>query len=285
MQDFGILLFTLLGMTSVGLWWQAALRLRSRQALIPYRERSKTGWNPFAFLVAMLWISYLAVGLFVPKPNAEMPAPDIRTVQAAAISSAMVFAVVMAVLSHTKQYDLTDFGISLRPIRDQLAYGTLGFLTSVFPVVLMLLATHPLRTDQTQHSFFKVLGETPTFSTVAWIAVTVIVLAPAAEELIFRVAIQGSLVRWMSPNRAILVVALLFSSVHGWPDMLALFPLALILGYVYHQRHSFLAVVVLHALFNAMNLFNALLLQSDETVPSVTGLLNLLTNESVFPRM
>ena len=114
---------------------------------------------------------------------------------------------------------------------------------------------------------------------------TVIVLAPAAEELIYRVAIQGSLVRWMSPNRAMLVVALLFSSVHGWPDMLALFPLALILGYVYHQRHSFLAVVVLHALFNAMNLFNALLLQSDETVPSVTGLLNLLTNESVFPRM
>ena len=37
------------------------------------------------------------------------------------------------------------------------------------------------------------------------------------------------------------------------------FPLALVLGYVFHRRHSFLAVVVLHAIFNAMNLIIALL--------------------------
>jgi membrane protease YdiL (CAAX protease family) len=32
--------------------------------------------------------------------------------------------------------------------------------------------------------------------------------------------------------------------------MLPLLPLALVLGYVYDRRHSYLAVVVLHALFN-----------------------------------
>jgi membrane protease YdiL (CAAX protease family) len=47
---------------------------------------------------------------------------------------------------------------------------------------------------------------------------------------------------------------MIFSVVHGVPDCFPLFPLALILGFVYHRTRSFLAVVVLHALFNATNL-------------------------------
>jgi len=40
---------------------------------------------------------------------------------------------------------------------------------------------------------------------------------------------------------------------------LPLVPLALILGYVYYRRHSYLSVVLLHALFNGANLWLALI--------------------------
>jgi membrane protease YdiL (CAAX protease family) len=38
----------------------------------------------------------------------------------------------------------------------------------------------------------------------------------------------------------------------------ALVPLALVLGYVYYRSNSYLAAVIVHALFNALNVFISL---------------------------
>jgi len=53
------------------------------------------------------------------------------------------------------------------------------------------------------------------------------------------------------------VSSLLFALAHlGWgPDPVALFLLALILGYVYQRTHRILPSMVIHALFNGMTLF------------------------------
>jgi len=80
------------------------------------------------------------------------------------------------------------------------------------------------------------------------------VLAPLKEELLFRVILQG----WFADRvgkPAIILSALVFAVIHGYPGGLLLVPLALILGTLYEYRRSYLEVVAVHATFNAVNLF------------------------------
>jgi membrane protease YdiL (CAAX protease family) len=80
--------------------------------------------------------------------------------------------------------------------------------------------------------------------------------------LLYRVVIQGWLESRITPRAAIIFVSILFAAIHsesGRPDALPILPLALILGYVYHRRHSLLAAFTLHATFNAANLALALM--------------------------
>ena len=86
-------------------------------------------------------------------------------------------------------------------------------------------------------------------------AVLATILAPLTEELMYRVTLQEGLEKFAPGNASIWLTALLFAGVHsvnGRPDALPLFPLALILGYVYRQTHSYVAVFTLHALFNGL---------------------------------
>ena len=257
MQQLGILLFSLFGATGFFVWWRALLKLRSKQPLLEYRERTVVGENRFAFFAATVWIVLLLASRFI-GPETETP-PNI---QAQVIASLTVLSFLLMLLALTKGQTLADFGIHFDQLRQQVADGVIGFFASVVPVMLVLLATSGLRKKETQHSFLKLLESDPGWETILWIGLAAVVVAPAIEELLFRVILQGTLTQRMKPTAAIGIVAVIFSCVHDWPDLLPLFPLAIILGYVYHQRHSYLAVVVLHALFNAMNLLNALLLQS-----------------------
>lgn len=81
-----------------------------------------------------------------------------------------------------------------------------------------------------------------------------IIVAPLAEELQFRVVLLGGLLQ--SPARwlALPVSSVTFSLLHGLPDGLALLPLAFALGYAFERRQSYLTVVLVHFLFNCLNL-------------------------------
>jgi membrane protease YdiL (CAAX protease family) len=105
----------------------------------------------------------------------------------------------------------------------------------------------------------KILDSDSGHEILAWIALSVVIVAPLAEELLYRVLLQGWTQAHITPWKAIVFSATIFSLAHQEHDWLPLFPLALILGYVYHRTHSYLAVVVLHALFNATNLTLAVL--------------------------
>jgi hypothetical protein len=63
----------------------------------------------------------------------------------------------------------------------------------------------------------------------------------------------------MPARVAIPFVAIVFAAVHGPVDGIALLPLALILGYSFDRRQSYLTVVVIHGLFNATMLALAML--------------------------
>ena len=124
---------------------------------------------------------------------------------------------------------------------------------------LSILVTLPVRMHEQQHSLLQLLGESNDVMTIVMIGVAAALSAPLAEEMLFRVVLQGWLTTVFPPRLAVAVVAVIFCLIHGWRDGLALLPLAVILGYVYHQRQSYLSVVVIHALFNATMLVLQLL--------------------------
>jgi membrane protease YdiL (CAAX protease family) len=147
-----------------------------------------------------------------------------------------------------------ECGIALEHVPRQLLDGCAGFLAAVAPVMVVILVTWSFRSEKTQHGFLQLLRAEPTASNVLLIAAAAVVLAPLAEELLFRVFVQGWMQPHLPPALAILISSTLFCIAHSFPDSLPLFPLAVILGTIYYRRNSYLAVVVTHALFNAANL-------------------------------
>jgi membrane protease YdiL (CAAX protease family) len=82
-----------------------------------------------------------------------------------------------------------------------------------------------------------------------------IVLAPVAEEFIFRGVLFTFLKQRGFPKSAWLGVSLLFALVHGDVAIVVpLFTLALVLTFLYETTGSLLASFFTHALFNAANL-------------------------------
>ncbi|MCA9013817.1 MAG: CPBP family intramembrane metalloprotease, partial [Planctomycetaceae bacterium] len=133
-----------------------------------------------------------------------------------------------------------------------------AFLLALLPVMALLLLTYPFRTEETLHPFFQLLKEHPHFSTISWIFISAVLVAPLFEELIYRVIFQSWLEDILPPFVAILISSLVFSIVHGFPDCIPLFPLAFVLGTLFYYRRSYAANVITHALFNGINLALAL---------------------------
>ena len=147
----------------------------------------------------------------------------------------------------------------VRRIQRDCKTGVMGFVLAVLPVAIALVVSQSFRSKQTQHSMLKLLANHPGSATVVCVVLAAVVLAPLVEELVFRVLLQGWLQTLLRPPVAIGIVAVGFSAVHGWPDMLPLIPLACVLGVMFYFTRSYLAVVVTHALFNLTNVVLAVL--------------------------
>jgi membrane protease YdiL (CAAX protease family) len=88
-----------------------------------------------------------------------------------------------------------------------------------------------------------------------YLAVFAVILAPVAEEFIFRGVLFTSVKQLGFPKLAWIGVSLLFALIHGDAAIfIPLFVLSLVLTLLYEMTDSLLAPMVTHALFNAANL-------------------------------
>ena len=170
--------------------------------------------------------------------------------------------VLFIILTLSNQKSLAKLGFHLNEKSSQLRDGSVGFLLALIPVMILLFITNSFRTEEVMHPLFILLKASPHFSTVLWIFISAVFVAPLVEELIYRVILQGWLEEVLPPFAAILCSSLVFSIIHGFPDCIPLFPLAFILGTLFHYRRSYASIVITHALFNGMMLALALVNQS-----------------------
>jgi len=140
------------------------------------------------------------------------------------------------------------------------ARGVLGYL-AVLPVCVglnlaMVFLFSVLEIQPEYHPVLKHLGEL----SLGWrlvAIVSVVVFAPLAEEVFFRGLLQSLLRRWLrSPWAAVLIASACFAAVHpNQPQaMPSLFALAVALGYNYERTGRLWAPILIHAIFNAVNL-------------------------------
>ena len=101
----------------------------------------------------------------------------------------------------------------------------------------------------------KLLLQAPVWPTGIYLGVFAVVLAPVAEEFIFRGVLFPFVKQLGWPKLAWIGVSLLFAVIHGAPDVfIPLFVLALGLTWLYEKTGNMLASIVAHSLFNTANL-------------------------------
>ena len=247
-------LLALLFAGSAFVWGQLFKRKAVEKTFLTLSEEPRARWNSIPeLLVIVLTVFMLSLSLmlrFLKTSSEEQPPVSLNSlVQHIFFNMSLSLILAFALVSNERPW--SGIGMRFDHFREQLRLGVYGFFAAVIPMTISMFATLPFRGAENQHSLLKQLMESPDVATVSIIAVTAVIAAPLFEELLYRVILQGWLSTIFPASVAIPLVAALFASVHGWRDGLALFPLALILGYVFHRQHSYLSVVVIHALFNA----------------------------------
>ena len=253
-----------LGTASLAVLGVAASRIASGQPVLATRGQRPETLNGISSSIACAWVA-MAVYSAVTTSSAEVSVPSVSGIISSVVLNALLFGILFLPLVISDGRVLRDFGFSRDNWQGQLGDGVLGFLASLAPVGLIFGLTVPFRTQENGHALLRLMESDQSIETVFWICVSAAVVAPIVEELIYRVVIQTWLEQHLPPRVALVVAAAVFSAVHRFPDALPLFPLAIVLGYLYQQRRSYLSIVVVHALFNATNLAVLLLSLADHS--------------------
>jgi membrane protease YdiL (CAAX protease family) len=242
-------------------WGQGIQRLLQGQRMIPYWYHSIRAVHipRGAVIFALLWLALIAVQS--RQGSDQTPElPSLERVRAVLLDTVITGMILIPALLASlfwrirSRADLARIGLRQDHLDQQFRDGAWGLLIAALPVALLLMMTASLRTEETQHPYLRLLQATASPTDLLMIVLAAVVVAPLLEELLFRVILQSWLSEWFSPGAAIVLSSLLFGAVHGFPDCIPIFGLALVLGTIYQRRSSYLAVVVLHALFNAYNL-------------------------------
>lgn len=265
---FGIFT-TLLAASCLAFWVQIGRRWSQGKPGIPSRfrdARTHIGWTPVVLF--FLWLAFQISDRMVTDIS-DYSAERVATGSLIVLGLSAVLLAVMGgalVLSSRSWLDLVKLGFRCDGLPGQFRDGGLGFIAQFLPVLAVMFAMTPLRTEETTHVMLRALQELGVSWEAVPIVATAVVAAPLFEELMFRVVLQGWLRSFLPAGWSIGLASLIFALVHGWADAPAIFVLALIMGTLYERRRSYVAVVTMHALFNAFNV-TAALIALPEAVP------------------
>jgi membrane protease YdiL (CAAX protease family) len=197
-----LLLFAaLMGMLTASIW--ALGRLLARQPIFPVLQKApqRVPWGVGSvLLVILLWI-VVNIGVSVTymtwsgaRVAKRIPSLAEQMAGVSLINSALLI-IIPGTLRLTTGAALTDLGLRRQELAKQLWAGTLGFLILTPPVyVIYALAAriwHP-----SQHPLQRMVLDHPTAGIACLAVLSAVLLAPAAEELVFRGIIQSWLTQW-----------------------------------------------------------------------------------------
>lgn len=213
-------------------------------------------WVFFGFFVSELVVSGLVWLLVMLDFPVRLVNQSVLSTVLAAVVYLMTLGIVVLVpvLARKRLISATDIGINRWPSWGDIFITPAGFVVYlIISSVLILLATHVLpwfNPNQPQNTGFEHLALNYEYI-LAFI--TLVVVAPFAEEVLFRGYLFGKLRQYVPIWAAILVTSLLFGAVHGaWDVAIDTFALSIVLCYLRETTGSIWASVLLHMAKNGL---------------------------------
>ncbi|HOF17984.1 MAG TPA: CPBP family intramembrane metalloprotease [Phycisphaerae bacterium] len=244
------------GLCAMGVWIIRRLVRPEKLSLADTPGRGNT-LTPAHVLVL------LAMKVLADSLAASLPDPRF---QAIALAGGQVFWVALALLvaRQTFRFGLRrGMGFSARHWPYDTGRGIFGYFASL-PAVIALAAAgswllyqyDPALLEEKTHRLIRLLGQLHG----PWKAVLFVgaaVLAPLAEEVFFRGILQSMMRRYTrSPWAAVAIASVVFGLLHmDTPQYIpALIVLGIVLGYNYERSGRLLGPIVLHVMFNGVQL-------------------------------
>ncbi|MGC3959252.1 MAG: CPBP family intramembrane metalloprotease [Verrucomicrobiota bacterium] len=152
---------------------------------------------------------------------------------------------------------LTGFGLQTRPIK-AVSLGVLAcivFLPAGWGLqIVSIQVMHFLGIEASVQPTLLAMRNSGSTAQLAALGVVVILLAPLAEELLFRGILYPSLKRTGYPQIALWATSSLFALIHfNLAAFLPLLLLALTLTWLYEETDNLVAPITAHVVFNAIN--------------------------------
>jgi len=156
------------------------------------------------------------------------------------------------------------FGINLSSLSSAIRYAIV-FLLSLLPIVfvaniafLVLLNSigYPVEPQTIVVAFMS--KEMPIWQQI-YLSFAAIVIAPIAEEILFRGICLTAALKHMTAKEAVILVSVFFAFIHQHPESsLSLFILAVSLSLAYLHSANILVPILMHSFFNAFQIITIL---------------------------
>lgn len=280
-------------------WWTLLRRREKGESLIPFEPRRLVPWDAsilgpavllfiFVRAAAMEWAGHFVHSDDVlraameqsPDPQSWWSLPGYAATMFQAAAGSQVVTALATVLLLVVYYraDRDDLGFSWQRLGGDVRLGIVGFFAAAVPAVFIQALMQTL-VAKSQHPIVLAFGPGVETATIVWAAIAAVVVAPIAEEFLFRGVLQGWLERvWALRTTAAVpeaesiatepvveaapsfapigISAAIFALMHltSGVDVVPLFFLALGLGYLYRQTHRLWPSIVVHMLLNAASL-------------------------------
>ncbi|MDQ2867091.1 MAG: CPBP family intramembrane metalloprotease [Verrucomicrobiota bacterium] len=206
-----------------------------------------------AFLIALFSLSLLA-HLGTRSVISNIQNKDLLENAILAIGLIVLISLVLKLrgFSVTELAGFNRFGVSR-----VLATGVVLLITA-YPLIFAAewLSATFAGTGNERQGIIELFSGSESMTQRIMIIVLGVVIAPVAEEFIFRFFLYGVMRRYAGRTLGIIVSSLLFAAVHAHlPSLAPLFVFAVCLALAYDWSGSILVSMTMHSLFNALTFF------------------------------
>jgi len=228
------------------------------------RERPWTGRDAVLLAAVLAGLLGLTLSSRALLERFFHPADAGRTATAGMVVQSVVFdwaglAAIAVLLARRRLPWRSAFGLEPRGLTRQLGLGLLFYLATMpffwFYSTLYQLGLKWLGMDPTMQEVAAAITAVESLGVRIYLITLAVVIAPVFEELLFRGILLPAAARRLGVGRAILLTSLTFAAIHcHLPSFLPLFLIAVAFALAYLYTESILVPVVMHSLFNAVNL-------------------------------
>lgn len=237
--------------------WGLLFYLRLWRAM-PERENSEARLGVPDVLVAGL-LALWFVSLILDSAGESLQV-DIRAIVGSMVIYGGIVVILFLFLALRGISPIREFGLgNFSGLRIP---SLVACFAALLPVVVLVqwVATLGRPAAESVQPILEFWMSNPDFISRGLVALMALVMAPLAEEVIFRGYLYGVARRYVGRGWAIAATALLFAGIHGHlPALPGLCVLAVMLTLAYERFRSLWAPILLHSTFNFLSLILSLL--------------------------